>query len=159
MELFDVRLLFSGDVWVSVGTAGWAIILAFLGWRDAVSQRVNLVLCLVVFGWPGVLFAFGVVGFGQYQLAAVVFVLAMVLAFVGVVGWGDVLVVAGVVGVLGMLGMVALAIGLFVALMHALITAREEGLEGIGDWQVPAIAYVSLPVVVMCVLATLAVQL
>lgn len=159
MELFDVRLLFSGEMWVSVGTAAWAIVLAFLGWRDAITQRVNLVLCLLVFLWPAVLFSFGVVTFGQFQLAAVVFVLAMVLAFVGVVGWGDVLVVAGVVGVLGLLGLVALAIGLFVALMHALMAVREDGSEGIGDWQVPAIAYVSLPVVVMCVLATLAVQL
>ena len=161
-----MRLLFTGPLWVSVGTACWMILMALLGWRDANTQKVNLLLAVLMFIWPFALFAFGYVGWAEALAGVLVFVALAVLAGFGTVGWGDVLVVPAAVALLGVLGLVAMCAGLFVALMHALMDRREsvpigntQVVSGIEDWQIPMVAYVSLPVVLVGVVATLMVAL
>lgn len=167
MELFDVRLLFSGPLWLAVATCCWLLAMGFLGYCDASRQTVNLPLSFVMLLYPLVLFGLGYVGWAEMLIGGTLFFALNMLAWNGQVGLGDALVVPAAVTLFGVLGLAALCVGLFVAVMHALMDRRESVPTGNThdhvvsgeDWQIPMVAYVSLPVCLIGVVAAIMVAL
>lgn len=168
MELFDVRLLFSGPLWLAGATCFWLLAMGFLGLCDASRRTVNLPLSFVMLLYPLVLFGLGYVGWAELLIGGTLFFALMMLAWNGLVGLGDALVVPAAVMLFGVLGLVALCIGLFVAVMHSLMDRREsvptgnthvDVVSGFEDWRIPMVAYVSLPVCLIGVVAAIMVAL
>lgn len=150
MEIFDIRTLFSGPVWVAGVTVAWVVALAFAGWFDANARPVPLGHCLLIIAWPLALVAMGLVG-----LTAIGFALATILALAvmwwfGEAGMLEPMILTPLVLALGFMGIVAIAIGLLVRFIHGMMDI-EDGEEAMR----PIVAYVSLPacVILVCALA------
>ena len=158
MELFDVRLLFSGELWIAGGMTAWLCALAFAGYQDAAGHRVNFLLCAVLALWPNIALLFaGVVGGVEFMVACGALGLLVILLLIRLVGLADVMVLPGVVQLLGLLGLVAIALGMFVALMHTMMSREED--ESVGNSRMPMVAYVSLPACLVGAVALVSVGL
>lgn len=143
MDVFDLRLLFSSNSWLMLASMLWTILLAWEGWRDAQFARVNVLrsisLLLGACGVYATMYGYGVVGIEHTLAMAITALVLVVLVYMGLVGWGDALILPGVVLLLGAIGIVALAAGLFVGIMHGLM--RRD----LGDGELPLVGYTALP--------------
>ena len=140
LDIFDVRTLFLGPMWIAAGTTAWMCSLAFAGAFDANGRPVALIHCLLVAAWPLALVALGLVGLTSIGLALATILALAFMWWMGEAGLLEPMILPPVVLALGFMGVVAIAVGLLVRFIHGLMDHEDDE-----DAMRPIVAYVSLP--------------